>query len=806
MDARYPEWEHTRFRLRAFCPMKPLLKVFAFLILLVLIQGLVSILFPAPLPAKIVQFDRYLTQGIDLLYFGDSTLVLPAGEVTTGEILQELLPNRQIGQTAHTAYGLDLFQSLVAYTDRRGAWPRTLVLPVNMRSFSPEWDMRPAYQFEKETKILAMGLPWARFFFRPFNVFGLFQPSISQDQFLNAPVYDGDVFVGRVKDFESESVVEGLRGDIGNIYREVKLEDEEKAQAVLTYHYMANLKPDHRKLDAMIKLSGLAAQNGVEVILYISPINETQGERFLGRAFSERLAENIQVVRSRLEAASLENVTLLNLAFDLEAYDFVDMEHLTETGKEYVAEQLALAIQPESSSPPAVTTDDSTTATFTPEPSPTPSPSPTRATPTPTRLPVETTATPTATVSLTLTSVVSITIGTTVTPSATVAAATTETVTLSPSAGDVTSVRYIKRFWPSGSYPVELYRIGFLTVDEHGQLVETRADLYVPYVESETAFPVLGHAAGTTGIGNDCAPLDEQARGRDWGSYHSHSLAYAAQGYIVVFPNWLYFDDPELTHRYFIAEFQAHTLLDATRAVYRFWDRGESLDTQARPARAVFMMGYSSGGHAVFAAKDRAQAYAPELAIKGVIGFGPTTNPELLLQEDPIFGPYIVYAYRDFYGAELIDPTRVYQSPWLSEFENAVLSKCVDDIFLYYSHSARRMYVPEFRQVLYDGQLANAFPEFAEKLAENTSGLSGGTHIPVLILQGMADTVITPPSQLEFLDQLCALGNSVTWFEYEAVAHVETRWNSYRDVLAWMKDIVEGNEPRSDCPDAEWSQ
>ena len=270
-----------------------------------------------------------------------------------------------------------------------------------------------------------------------------------------------------------------------------------------------------------------------------------------------------------------------------------------------------------------------------------------------------------------------------------------------------------------------MYRIGFQTVDEHGQMVETRADLYIPYVESEEVFPVLGHAAGTTGIGNGCAPLDEQANGRSWGAITAHSLAYAAQGYIVVLPNWLYFDDPQRIHRYFIAELQAHTLLDAIRAVYRFWEGDQALDMQARPAKTVFMMGYSSGGHAVFAAKDRAQAYAPELAIKGVIGFGAVTNPELLLQEDPIFGPYIVYAYRDFYGEELIDPADVYLPDWVPDFDNAVLSKCVDEIFFYYSHSARRMYVPEFREVLYEGQLADVFPRFAEKLAENAAGLSG---------------------------------------------------------------------------------
>ena len=364
----------------------------------------------------------------------------------------------------------------------------------------------------------------------------------------------------------------------------------------------------------------------------------------------------------------------------------------------------------------------------------------------------------------------------------------------------MTDVRYIDRFQPSGPYPVELYRITFETVDELGQIVETQADLYIPYVETEEAFPVLGHAAGTTGVGNGCAPLDERATGRSWGNYHGHSLAYAAQGYIVVFPNWLHFEDPQRIHHYFVAELQGQTLLDAVRAAYRFWDRAQELETQAKPAQAAFMMGYSSGGHAIFAAKDRAQAYAPELPIKGVIGFGPVTNPGLLLQEDPIFGPYLVYAFRDFYGEDTIDPAEVYLSPWVSDFEDDVLSTCVDEIFYYYSHSARRMYAPEFREVLYDGRLADVYPEFAEQLTVNTAGLGSGADIPVLILQGTADTVITPPSQQAFMDELCALGNSVTLIQYEGATHADTRWRSYADALAWLEDAVQGSAPRSDCP------
>jgi hypothetical protein len=140
-------------------------------------------------------------------------------------------------------------------------------------------------------------------------------------------------------------------------------------------------------------------------------------------------------------------------------------------------------------------------------------------------------------------------------------------------------------------------------------------------------------------------------------------------------------------------------------------------------------------------------------------------------------------------------------SRWIDTFEADVTSKCVDDIFDYYSRSARVMYVPEFRAALYEGRLAQEYPLFAEKLAENYAGVSGGAHIPVLILQGTGDMVVTPPSQKKFMSDLCAMGTAVAYWEYPAVPHTQIRWASFSDTLVWMRGIAQGDTARSDCPE-----
>ena len=81
-----------------------------------------------------------------------------------------------------------------------------------------------------------------------------------------------------------------------------------------------------------------------------------------------------------------------------------------------------------------------------------------------------------------------------------------------------------------------------------------------------------------------------------------------------------------------------------------------------------------------------------------------------------------------------------------------------------------------------------------------------GTDIPVLILQGTGDTVVTPDSQRAFKDQLCQQGATVTYVEYPAVSHPEIRTVSFGDTLWWMQRVAEGVVPETHCEAIDGSQ
>ncbi len=348
-------------------------------------------------------------------------------------------------------------------------------------------------------------------------------------------------------------------------------------------------------------------------------------------------------------------------------------------------------------------------------------------------------------------------------------------------------------------YAVDTYRIWFRTRDAADQVVAVQADIRFPRVEAAQSFPLFIYGAGTTGVGTECAALNEHFAGREWGNYRPHMTSYAAQGYIAVLANWQGFDDWERTHPYFVAELEGRVMLDAADAVYDFFAQPPAKDILARPSDAIFLGGYSQGGHGAFAAARMASSYAPELQIKGVIGHAMSPDVEGLMSDSPRYSPYIVYAYRDAYGAETIDPALVFQPHWLETFDQDVTSKCIDEVFSYYSNDPARLYTSEFRQALYNGRLAERYPAFKAQLDANDSNDKAYPSVPVLLLHGGADPIVKPRTIQSFVSNLCSQGLNVTYNLYPGIDHFQSRQCSFLDTLTWMDDILAGNTPTSSC-------
>ncbi|MCK6624025.1 MAG: lysophospholipase [Anaerolineae bacterium] len=359
------------------------------------------------------------------------------------------------------------------------------------------------------------------------------------------------------------------------------------------------------------------------------------------------------------------------------------------------------------------------------------------------------------------------------------------------------------KFYPASNqtpaqFAVERFKLRFKSRNEQGHWVSIRAEVFVPKVDTPAEFPLFIYGAGTTGINNLCGPLDEDTRGRNWGQYQIHLISYAAQGFITLLPHWQGYDDQTRKHHYFIAELEASIMLDATRAAYELFNKNLLPNVLARPAQAIFYGGYSQGGHGAFAALDAASYYAPELPIKGVIGHATAPNVEALLRERPPLAPYIIYAYLNYYG-DVISPEAVFLPNWLPTFYTDAASKCVDEAYEYYPEDPKLLYRPEFMEALYGDRLAEKFPDFKQALDFNYVGDSLNTNVPVVLFHGEADTIVTPDTHDRFVARLCNLGKNVSYKLYPEINHFQTRQASFVDSLTWMRNILSGQLPASQC-------
>ncbi|MBI3971198.1 MAG: hypothetical protein HY332_07895 [Chloroflexi bacterium] len=356
------------------------------------------------------------------------------------------------------------------------------------------------------------------------------------------------------------------------------------------------------------------------------------------------------------------------------------------------------------------------------------------------------------------------------------------------------------RLYPSGTslparYPVDRFHIRFLSTDATGAPLEVVAQLFVPRVEAALSAPVFVYGAGTTGLGDQCAPSREQPTVRNWGDYLAHMQSYATQGYVAILPDYAGFNDESQLQRYFIADLEGRVLLDAARAVYRFF---EDAAAPVVPERAVFFAGYSQGGHAAFAARDAAPRYAPDVPIAGAIGHGATTDVKALLRDSPYFAPYVLYAYADYYGTDAVDVSRLLLPRWLPSLAVEMTTKCIDAMPGYYGNEPRQLYQAGFLNALFSDRLGESFPALDEVLDRNSTGLVP-SRVPALLLQGTADPIVPPRTQEAFVAKLCAAGGRVTYLTYPNVHHFQTRQVSFKDTLAWMETIRTGGTPRTAC-------
>lgn len=287
-----------------------LIKLTAFIILIIGIQMLVPT--SKDIPNEIKLLDFFMKNHADIIYFGDSTINWAAqtdrSQNSMPDLLQQLLPQSRIAKITHASYQMDVYSAFAQYIVRKNYHPKVVIIPINLRSFSTEWDQQPLWQFEKEKLTLAMkDTVWMKFY-KPLAVFKFFEPRISRLQYEQTKVFDGARLIGRVSDFDNESY---------QYYSEQKMKNK------LLFRYAYPLSSEHRKIQSLIKTATLFKEKGIQTIFYVTPVDVRTIAQYLGPQYANRIFENTALIKKVLAD---QGVDLLDLAGALETVDFSWME------------------------------------------------------------------------------------------------------------------------------------------------------------------------------------------------------------------------------------------------------------------------------------------------------------------------------------------------------------------------------------------------------------------------------------------------------------------------------------------------
>jgi pimeloyl-ACP methyl ester carboxylesterase len=322
------------------------------------------------------------------------------------------------------------------------------------------------------------------------------------------------------------------------------------------------------------------------------------------------------------------------------------------------------------------------------------------------------------------------------------------------------------------------WRIFYTTTVDDSTLATAVASVFAPIEPSRVPRPVIAWDHGTTGLLQKCMPSVF--------SFPTFEIPWcdriAKAGWVVVATDYS-FAEKGGPHPYLIGEGEARATLDAVRAARQMSEL--TLD------KRMVAWGYSQGGHAALWTGIIGRCYAPELEILGVAAIAPATNIEknleMSIEVEKMFGPYIALAYSRFYPDV--------------KFEQALRPEAL---------VAARQIVnlcdsvpPEEEQRI--EQLASSFEGAALATSSNKAlrarleqnAPNGLIRSPVVIAQGLADTVVPPALTDDYIAQRCSDGQQLEYWTFANRDHftIGQRDSPLKDLLLEWTIARFANEP-----------
>jgi glyoxylase-like metal-dependent hydrolase (beta-lactamase superfamily II)/acetyl esterase/lipase len=328
------------------------------------------------------------------------------------------------------------------------------------------------------------------------------------------------------------------------------------------------------------------------------------------------------------------------------------------------------------------------------------------------------------------------------------------------------------------------WRILYTTTLNDSTVAVASATVLAPIAPSTGARPVISWAHGSIGIVPKCAPSMRKNPIDDVPGLDQ----IVSRGWVLVAPDYTGLGTVA-PNPYLIGQGEARSSLDAVRAAHQMKEL--SLD----PRTVVW--GHSQGGHAALWQGIIAPTYAPDANVIGVFADSPPTDMGALLtihRGDPVeatVGSFVATAYSQVYSDVEFDKL---VRPSAQDAARQMAGLCFDG-------DGMRVAEPLLEKLVGSQLLANPDSDgLGNRLRENDP--NGPIAVPMLVVQGMADEMVSPEITGRFVQQQCLAGMSIEYITFAGLDHGTMDSPGSRvgpEVVRWTQDRLENRAQKVGC-------
>jgi len=276
---------------------------------------------------KLVEaFDQQYTCP-DILFLGDSTVLRVSNDDEDTRSTSDMLggyfkgTSRVLG-LSHGAYHLEIFFHLLSTLKRMRHHPHLIILPINLRSFSPQWYLRPNWQFRAEIELLV------RYYSDHIHTrhYRKHKYQKYQDAYKKTPVHFPLSEIRTIGEFEEIRLSNYSSKD----------QQERRKRELFIYFYLYPISEGHPLLVKLREIVSLVKVLNCKIISYITPVNVIAARQSVGKEFDRYFSKNLDVVSGILEKENIHVITgRENFNVDFLHDSAICLDYSQELGSDY---------------------------------------------------------------------------------------------------------------------------------------------------------------------------------------------------------------------------------------------------------------------------------------------------------------------------------------------------------------------------------------------------------------------------------------------------------------------------------------